>query len=217
MRICGGDVPLDNTDTDENEAAAVDVDGSTITITVEVAAHAPPVTSINVDGVLLSLVGSGASSVTASVTTTGDVRLPGGGANRVTVIENVVDPLEDENVKVGQEVTLVRHTGEPEADEPSIFKLVITEPHNDSFDGARLELKFSGIPDDVNIVDLDAWVTTQDDFDDSETDTNELINQIPVGALNMRVDDVDEDGEATVYLISGMLPGINLNPDIDEL
>ena len=83
---------------------------------------------INVDGVLLSLVGSGASSVMASVTATGAVRLPGGVANRVTVIENVVDPLEDENVKVGQKLTLIRHEGEPKEDDPSVFHLVITEP-----------------------------------------------------------------------------------------
>ena len=52
--------------------------------------------SINVEGVLLSLVGSGASTVMATVTTTGDVRLPGGGNNRVTVIDSVVDPLTDD-------------------------------------------------------------------------------------------------------------------------
>ena len=203
---------------DDSATADVLVDGSTLTISLDNATCGPGTGAsarINVDGVLLSLVGSGASSIMASVTATGAMRLPGGVANRVTVIENVVDPLEDENVKVGQKVTLIRHEGEPKEDDPSVFHLVITEPHVDSFDGAQLELKFSGIPDDVNIEDLDAWVTTKKDFDNSMTDTDVLGNQIPVGAPNMRVEDVDEDGEATVYLVSTGLPGINLNPGDD--
>ena len=100
------------------------VNGSTLTISMnnanctETVGDGPH--AINVDGVLLSLVGSGASSVMASVTATGAMRLPGGVANRVTVIENVVDPLEDENVKVGQTLTLVRHTGKAAKDEPTV-------------------------------------------------------------------------------------------------
>ena len=209
VNICDAQmpVPMDAPDTDANEAEDVVVDDNTITITVEASCTANE--AIVVSGVLLSLVGSGASSVVASVTTTGALGVPGGTANRVTVIENVVDPLEDDNVVVGQKVTLTRHTGEPS---DAQFHLVITEPHVDSFTGAQLELKFSGIPEGVNVVDLDAWVTTKSDFDNEDSDTDVLTNQIPVGAITMRVEDADEDGEATVYLDSSGLPGINLNP-----
>ena len=48
--------------------------------------------SINVEGVRLSLVGSGRDNITASVTGTGDVRLLGG-ANTVTVMNSIVDEL----------------------------------------------------------------------------------------------------------------------------
>ena len=117
VNICNSaPVQMDNADTaGVNEAAA---GGGEWQHTHDLAGwcvmHAAPTgeqARINVDGVLLSLVGSGASSIMASVTATGAVRLPGGVANRVTVIENVVDPLEDENVEVGQTVTLIRHTG----------------------------------------------------------------------------------------------------------
>ena len=215
VNICGTEVPMDNADTDNNEAEDVAVDDNTITISVEENCGAGE--SISVSGVLLSLVGSGTSSVVATVTTTGALGLPGGTANRVTVIENVVDPLEDDNVDVGQKMTLTRHTGEPS---DAQFHLVITEPHVDSFDGAQLELKFSGIPEDVSVVDLDAWVTTKSDFDNDETMTAVATKQIPVGSPTMRVDDVDDEGEATVYLQGDMLPGIDRsdppNNDFDD-
>ena len=169
--------------------------------------------SINVEGVLLSLVGSGASSVMATVTTTGDVRLPGGGNNRVTVIDSVVDPLTDDNVEVGQKLTLTRHTGEPSDAKKTVFHLVITEAHVDSFDGGELKLKFSGIPDDIEIVNLDAWVTTKKNFDlptltpntNMKVATNAPENQVPVSITTDNMGsraqaDADEDGEATVYL-----------------
>ena len=118
--------------------------------------------SINIEGVLVSLVGSGATSVTVTVRGTGDVRLPGGANSTATVIAAVVDPLTDDNVKVGQTLELIRHTGKPSGG--SEFHLVITEAHKDSFDGGQLELKFSGLPEDVTVTDLDAWVTTKKDL-----------------------------------------------------
>ena len=180
----------------------VDVDGSTITVTVD-GATCTGEESINVEGVLLSLVGSGASNIMATVTTTGDVRLPGGAGNRVTVIDSVVDPLTDDNVTVGQKMTLTRHTGEPSVAQ---FHLVITEAHVDSFDGGQLNLKFSGIPDGVEVTALDAWVTTKEIFDDDDeaTMTAAAMNQVPVSITNMMGSragaDADEDGEATVFL-----------------
>ena len=76
---------------------------------------------INVDNVLLNLVGSGQSSIEASVRGTGAVRTASG---RHTVIDSVVDPLTDENVEVGQKVTLIRHTGKPmDSDRNSIWLL----------------------------------------------------------------------------------------------
>ena len=215
VNICSVDVvPMDVADTPTNEAAMAVVNGSTLTISLDGKTcndTSDANARINVDGVLLSLVGSGASSVMASVTATGAVRLPGGVANRVTVIENVVDPLEDENVKVGQTLTLVRHTGKAAKDDPTEFKLVITEAHIDSFDDAELELKFSGIPDDVDVVDLDAWVTTKKDFDDDDTETDEPANQIPVGTMTTRVADTPADGEVTVFL-----SGLTYDPTPDD-
>ena len=149
----------------------------------------------------------------ATVTTTGDVRLPGGGNNRVTVIDSVVDPLTDDNVEVGQKLTLTRHTGEPSDAKITVFHLVITEAHVDSFDGGELKLKFSGIPDDIEIVNLDAWVTPKKNFDlptltdnsNMKVPTNAAENQVPVSMttndMGSRAQaDADEDGEATVYL-----------------
>ena len=60
------------------------------------------------------------------------------------------------------------------------FHLVITEAHKDSFDGGQLELKFSGIPEDVTVTDLDAWVTTKKAFDADPTMTAAGQNQVPV-------------------------------------
>ena len=68
--------------------------------------------SVNVGGVRLSLVGSGLSSVAATVTTTGKIRLLGG-ANTVTVMNSLVDELTDDGIDVADKgLTLVRHTGE---------------------------------------------------------------------------------------------------------
>ena len=157
--------------------------------------------SINVEGVLVSLVGSGASSVTVTVRGTGDVRIPGGTAT-ATVIAAVVDPLTDDNVKVGETLELIRHTGKPDGGVE--FHLVITEAHKDSFDGGQLDLKFSGMPEDVTVTDLDAWVTTKKDFDDPDTETAVPTKQVPVNTAMSRAEPAaDEDGEATVLLQMG--------------
>ena len=173
----------------------IDSDDGTITITVDgdvdqgcTAANGQD--QINISGVRLSLVGSGASSITATISVSGDVRIGGASGNTATVITSVVDPLSDEDVDVDEDVTVVRHTGE--IDGESRFKLVITEPHNDSFDGSQLELTFSGLPEDVNVVDVDAWVTTTKIFgdDDPTTDPAAAGNQVPV---RLKVDPDDED------------------------
>ena len=152
----------------------IDADEGTITLTVNgtLGTGTPPTAaidcttvgegqnSINIDGVRLSLVGSGLTSVEASINVSGDVRL---GNKTATVIDSVVDPLTDEDVDVEEKVTVTRHTGE--LDDETQFMLVITEPHNDSFAGSQLELTFSGLPEDVNVVEVDAWVTTKKNFD----------------------------------------------------
>ena len=87
------------------------------------------------------------------------------------MIDSVVDPLTDDSVDVAEKVTLIRHTGKPMGG--SEFHLVITEPHVDSFAGAQLELSFSGIPEDIELVELDAWLTTKKDFDNDDPMTAE--------------------------------------------
>ena len=194
---------------------AIDDDDGTITLTVagnvgegtdaSIAISCTDGNSINVDGVLLSLVGSGATSIEATVSVTGDVRLGGNSGNRVTVIDSVVDPLDDAAVKVGQTLKLIRHSGEPLDDAKTQFHLVITEPHNDSFDDANLRLSFSGIPEDVELVELDAWVTSKKNFDrpkdhDDKVVTDAPKNQIPIGSVNDRTAIADDDDEVVVYL-----------------
>ena len=44
---------------------------------------------------------------------------------------------------------------------------MITEAHLDSFEGARLELEFSGIPEGVK-VNLDSWLTDKANYDLAE-------------------------------------------------
>ena len=207
VNICGANDEA-REDGGEDSPVEVNADDGTITITVDgddnVCDGADA--SINVDGVLLSLVGSGATSIEATVSVTGAVRLGGGTGNRVTVIDSVVDPLTDDSVKVGQKLTLIRHSGEPADDEKTLFHLVITEPHNDSFDGGRLELSFSGIPDDVTLVGLDAWVTTKKNFDrpkthDDKVPTDDPRNQIPIGEADAKTATADDDDEVIVYLM----------------
>ena len=118
--------------------------------------------SINIEGVRLSLVGSGRDNITASVTGTGDVRLLGG-ANTVTVMNSIVDELTDDGVDVATTLTLIRHTGDP-GTSASKFKLLIKENTVRSFDGAQINLEFSGIPDGVTVT-IDAWVATAEDLE----------------------------------------------------
>ena len=108
-----------------------------------------PTSSINIEGVRLSLVGSGRDNITASVTGTGDVRLLGG-ANTLTVINSVVDELDDDGVDVATKLTLIRHTGDP-AKTVTKFKLLIEENTVRSFDGTQINLEFSGIPAGVEV------------------------------------------------------------------
>ncbi len=116
--------------------------------------------SINIEGVRLSLVGSGRDSITASVSGTGDIRLLGG-ANTVTVMNSIVDELDDDGVDVATTLTLIRHTGDPE--KATKFKLLIEENTVRSFDGAQINLEFSGIPDGVEVT-IDAWAATAEDL-----------------------------------------------------
>ena len=168
--------------------------------------------TINVGGVLVSLDGSGATSVTATISATGSVRL-GGANNELTLVDNVVDPLIDDNIKVGQTLELIRHTGKASGE--ALFKLVITEAHNDSFDGTQLELEFSGIPEGVKVTELDAWVTTAKAFGANPGAAAALGNQVPVTMMSApdpadpdatimvgsrSKTAADKNGEATVFL-----------------
>ena len=200
--ICGTSGVAANTE--------IDADAGTITITTDAISctsmSEPP--AINVDGVRVSLVGSGLSSLEVSVNVSGDVRL---GAKIATVIDAIVDPLTDEDVDVAEKVTVVRHTGEIASGSEDRFHLVITEPHNDSFDGSQLEVTFSGLPEDVNVVDVDAWVTTKKNFDRGKDHLMyDAPLQVPVRLLAADDDQMtngsaaqtaaDRDGEVIVYL-----------------
>jgi hypothetical protein len=223
-----GAIEVDLCGTDGETVApnvAIDADEGTITLTVNGNAGpgTPPTVAIsctatpgqnaiNIDGVRVSLVGSGLSSLEVSVNVSGDVRL---GDKTATVIDAIVDPLTDEDVDVAEKVTVVRHTGEFDDPANKRFKLVVTEPHNDSFDGSQLELTFSGLPEDVNVVDVDAWVTTKKIFDDDDPTTMPAApgNQVPVRLKPHPTDPAnmppvgsngqtaaDKDGEVIVYL-----------------
>ena len=89
---------------------------------------------IEVRGVLLSLVGSGQDSITATVTNTGDVRLLN---NETQVIRSVVNPLSDDEVSVSP-ITVIRHDGSiADNKTDDYFHLVIEEAHLDSFDRSK--------------------------------------------------------------------------------
>ena len=124
--------------------------------------------------------GPALESVTASVSSTGDISILG---NEQVVIRAVVDPLSDDTVDVAKKLALLNRTGEPvstDKDPKGRFVLVIEEPHNDSFTNADLRLEFSGIPDDIEL-ELDAWVATKKDFDDEDIDVAAIpANEIPL-------------------------------------
>ena len=107
----------------------------------------------------------------ASVTSTGNLRLPGG-SNLVSVINSIVDELTDDGVDVGNTLTLTRHTGDPDSgDSAEQFVLVLEENTDDSFEGVEIELEFSGIPDGAK-VKLDAWVATKKEYADKMVNTD---------------------------------------------
>ena len=87
----------------------------------------------------MGIAGSGLTSVSASISADGDIRL-GGNANDVPVIRQVVDELEDDGVTAAK-LTVVRHTGAPDGDS-AYFKLLIEEANQDSFEDTVLELDF---------------------------------------------------------------------------
>ena len=118
--------------------------------------------------------GSGLDKVTATVTTDGDIRLLGG-ASTLDVMNSVVDELTDAGIDVDETLTLVRHTGDPEDEDVTQFKLLITENTVRSFEDARINLEFSGIPDDVE-VEIDAWVTTLENLED-DGPVDQALNQ----------------------------------------
>jgi hypothetical protein len=163
------------------DSADVDVEGNTITVTVADDTDCTANESINVEGVRLSLVGSGLDNITASVTATGDVRLLGG-ANTVVVMNSIVDELTDDGIDVGKKLTLIRHTGVLDADSKSDdpankFKLLIMENTVRAFDDAQINLAFSGIPDDVEVT-IDAWVAKASDLEEDDFVVDQTLNQV---------------------------------------
>jgi hypothetical protein len=157
------------------DSADVDVEGNTITVTVADDTDCTANESINVEGVRLSLVGSGLDNITASVTATGDVRLLGG-ANTVTVMNSIVDELDDDGIDVAETLTLIRHTGDPE--DETQFKLLIMENTVRSFMGGQINLEFSGIPDDVEVT-IDAWAATAENLEDEDFVVDQTTNFDP--------------------------------------
>ena len=180
--------------------ASVSEDGSVLTI--HVMKCQGDNAQISVENVRLSLVGSGADSITASVTNSGDVRLLN---NEAFVIRSVVDPLGDDAVKVAKKLTLIRHTGKHPTDDKAPtgkFMFVVEEAHVDSFKGADLRLEFEGIPDGFDVT-LDGWLTTKANYEKSATDStrtsptaaqNEIQGITPVTVK-------DDTNKATVTLV----------------
>ena len=164
------------------------IDGGTLTIPIGGGDPRAGVTgcsndgsdTIDVTGVRVAIAGSGLTGrIQANIRLSGDFRLMSGG-NRVTVINSVVDELDDAGVttvfKVGtgdvdHKLTLIRHTGETEDGTSGPFVLKITENSVDSFEGAELVLYFSGIPAGASIA-LDAWVSDEDAAPNTDTRIN---------------------------------------------
>ena len=210
VQICdsGGDNADDNRmagDETTGNRASVSEDGSMLTITVETCTK--PDATIEVGGVLLSLVGSGQDSITAAVTNTGEVRLLN---NETQVIRSVVNPLSDDEVSVSA-ITVIRHDGSIDTNTTSdFFHLVITEAHLDSFEGARLELEFSGIPEGVK-VKLDSWLTDKANYDlaaDDDDRTPPTAGQNETAITPSSVD--SEEDEVTVSLVGAVIPEVEV-------
>ena len=183
---------------------------------------------IDVSGVRLSLVGSGLTGgVTAAVSATGDVRLLGG-SNRLAVINQLVDPLSDEDVDDDTVAELIRHTGSPTG-MSNAFKLVITEPTVDAFAGANLNFELSGIPDGASVT-VDAWVVTKDEFDDEDveeamrvdtgsfTTTDTMNDQVPVDEPGQMTATLTGEENTVVVLLSDMAAEFMFeeSPDDDQ-
>ena len=157
--ICEHWEPAAN-ETDTNTS----ISGSSITVTVAADNDCGPVQALDVSGVRLGIAGSGLTSVSASISADGDIRL-GGNANDVPVIRQVVDELADDGA-TADKLTVVRHTGAPDGDS-AYFKLLIEENAQDSFADTVLELDFDGMGPGMTIT-LDAWVATKEDVDDKK-------------------------------------------------
>jgi hypothetical protein len=153
------DVDICGTAGTGGDDGTVSLSGTSITVTVA-ATDCSPSDALDVSGVRLGIAGSGLSEVSASISASGDIRL-GGNANDVPVIRQIVDELEDGDVKA-EALTVIRHTGDPAPPDKNegYFKLLIEENAVDSFDGAVLELDFAGIEPGMTIT-LDAWVSTK--------------------------------------------------------
>ena len=219
----------------EGAAANTEIEGNTIMLTVAQDTRCDDQDandSIDIEGVRLSLVGSGRDNITASVTGTGDVRLLGG-ANTVTVMNSIVDELDDDGVDVATTLTLVRHTGKPEND--AKFKLLITENTVRSFDGAQINLEFSGLPDGVEVT-IDAWAATAEALEDRDFVVDQTLTQlvvvddgddVPADRMNaqLSINEVGtlkavisaEDNKASVLTEQLMLPDDSETVDTNEM
>ena len=194
------------------------IDGSTITVTVEDSITCALNSLINIEGVRLSLVGSGRDNITASVSGTGDVRVLGGVVT-VTVMNSIVDELTDDGVEVATTLTLIRHTGDPDGDDTK-FKLLIKENTVRSFDGAQINLEFSGIPDGVEVM-IDAWVATAENVQammvDQDDPTTEKVknDQLAINSAgNLIAVITAEENKASV--LTGALAREDILPPGDE-
>ena len=141
------------------------------------------------------------------------------------MIRSIIDPLSDEDVVVDA-ATLIRHTGTPTGMD-NAFKLVITEPTVDAFDGAQINFEFSGIPDGA-VVTVDAWATTKDNFDDEDigvdaeafTATKEKNDQVFINQPGQPEATLTGEDNTAVVLLSDMdvifEGGFDPDPDVDE-
>ncbi len=75
----------------EGDSTNTNLVGSTLTITVA-AGQCDAGSAINIDGVLLGIADSGLTTVNASISSSGDIRL-GSGANDIPIVRNVVEEI----------------------------------------------------------------------------------------------------------------------------
>ena len=181
--------------------------------------------AIDVSGVRVSLAGSGHDSLNANITVSGGVRLLAGSVLEVPVIQSIGDELTDDGVDVDDKVTLIRHTGKPEKDAPTMFKLVLEENTVSSFNGTEIDLEFFGIPDDEDVsIKVDAWVASKDDFDAGDVDVtaydatdNPQNNQVSINTPGQMEATLDaETTEVTVLVSEARFADTDNNDTIDE-